>query len=329
MIDFNEIQIKELPVSEKNYAETMQGKVEPYLESIREDGFFSTFDSNKLHYEKYVIDNAVASVVIVHGFTESAEKFREMSYCFTLMGFNVFVLDQRGHGKSYRIAENPETVSVGKFEDYVKDLDAFVNEVVKGASGSLPLYVYCHSMGGAVTIQYLQEHPETFKKAVLSAPMVLCKCNGIPPKIASAMMKFFLLFGKDDEMVFVYKGFDKNRSFETSHDTSKARFDYYHAKRCKDRQLQTSSASYRWVSEAIKVANKNLDKNRCAKIKIPLLLCQPEEDASVYSEKEDEFIKLVPNGKLVKFTKCKHEIYLSVDETVFEYLKTIEGFLKG
>ena len=44
-------------------------------------------------------------------------------------------------------------------------------------------------------------------------------------------------------------------------------------------------------------------------------------------EAEDEFIKLVKDGKLVKFRDCRHEIYNSIDPTVQEYLDTIEDFL--
>ena len=44
-------------------------------------------------------------------------------------------------------------------------------------------------------------------------------------------------------------------------------------------------------------------------------------------EAEDEFIKLVKDGRLVKFRDCKHEIYNSIDSTVKEYLDTIENFL--
>ncbi|MBR6702771.1 MAG: hypothetical protein IKI78_06470, partial [Clostridia bacterium] len=85
---------------------------------------------------------------------------------------------------------------------------------------------------------------------------------------------------------------------------------------------------YKWLKEAVLVAKKNLDPARCAKIDIPVLLCQPEEDGSVVSEKEDEFIALVPNGKLVRFPASRHEIYGSGDATVLYYLQTIEKFYK-
>ena len=317
----------EIPVSENNYSEKMKEIVEPYLKEIGEEGFFEGFDKSLIHYESYIIGSPKGSVVISHGFTESAEKFREMSYYFTLMGYNVFAIDHRGHGKSERITEDPATVSVNHFSDYVNDLNIFVNRVVKVKSGKLPLYLYSHSMGGAVAIQYLQEYPYDFKKAILSSPMVMPQCHGMKPGAARALTAAFCALGQKNKQVFVYDGFNPDITHEQSHDTSKARFDYYHEKRKNDETLQTASASYRWVMEAVGVSKKNLDIDRCKRIKVPVLICQPESDSSVYSDKEDKFLTLIPNGIIKKFVNCRHEIYMSVDDTVLEYINEIEAFL--
>lgn len=322
------LKITELPVSEKNYEEQMTNKAEPYLASLREDIYFKSWDDKKMHCEQYLIPDAKGTVVIVHGFTESAEKFREMSYSFIIMGYNVFAVDNRGHGRSWR--KNPdklETVTVDKFEDYIFDLNFLVQTKIKPAVKDSPLYIYAHSMGGAIAVQYLQTYPGVFKKAVLSAPMIQANSGPLSPGLTLAVMRAACFFNKKDDMVFIHKGFNPERTYEQSHDTSKARFDYYHQKRIKNDLLKTSGASYSWVKEAMKVAKKNLDPDRCKKIEIPVLLCQPEEDSSVISEKENEFISLIPNGTLKKFYNCKHEIYAAVDETALEYLQTIEAFL--
>lgn len=324
-----ELKIKEIPVSEVGYAEKMKDQIEPFLEKIRKEDFFRGYDGKDIHFEKYLIPDALASVTMVHGFTESAEKFREMVFNFIVMGFNVFIYDQRGHGKSFRYAPDPQTVSVVRFDEYVEDLDIFVHSVVKPDSADLPLYLYSHSMGGAVSIQYLQTHPGVFDKAVLSAPMVLCKTAGLPQGLALAIARVFCAIGKGHDTVMGFHGFDPNKTYVDSNMTSEARFNYYHDKKKAHKEYQTANASYRWLKEAVTVAKKNLDPARCANIKIPVLLCQPEEDGAVVSEKEDEFIALIPDGKLVRFPASRHEIYGSGDATVLEYLKTIESFYKS
>lgn len=318
-----------LPVSEVGYAETMREKVEPFLAERRKEGFFAGWDGNNIHYESYLTPGAEGTVVVSHGFTESAEKFREMSYNFIIMGYNVFLIDHRGHGLSYRKhPEKFEIVTVDKFEEYVDDLHLFVTGVVKPAVGESPLYLYAHSMGGAIAVQYLQTHPGVFKKAVLSAPMIQAASGPLSPGATKALTGFFCAIGKRDDMVFIHHGFQPDRGWEDSHDTSRARFEYYHAKRLANDKLKTASASYSWVREAMRVIKKNLDPARNAKIDIPVLLCQPETDTSVVSEKENEFIAQVKNGRLKQFKNSKHEIYASVDATLLEYLQTIQDFLQ-
>lgn len=309
-----------------NYAGTMTEKVEPWLAQHRKTGYFKGYDGNKLYYESYTVPDAKATVVVCHGFTECGEKFREMFWYFLNMGYNVFAPDHRGHGHSFRYNDDPETIAIRHFEEYVDDLDCFINSVVKPASGDLPLYIYSHSMGGAVTVQYLQTHPGVFSKAVLSAPMIAAKTAGIPYGPAKILMGLGKLLGQRDKAVIGSSGFNPKRTYENSHDTSKPRFDYYQAKRVADRTKQTANPSFGWVAEAIRVAGLNLDKKRNEAIKIPVLLFQPVEDSSVYSEKENEFIAMIPNGRLEVMEKSKHEVYMAVDETLEKYLTMIEEF---
>ena len=62
-------------LEESNYSSVMINEVEPFLAERRNDGTFNSFDGRPISYEYYITDNAKASVVISHGFTESAEKF--------------------------------------------------------------------------------------------------------------------------------------------------------------------------------------------------------------------------------------------------------------
>lgn len=318
---------REYFISENDFAAAMESRVEPYLKDRAEDGFFEALDGKKIRYIFYKADNAVGNMVVAHGFTEAADKFREMCWYFVNMSLNVFIVDHRGHGLSHRHNDNPEVVHIKYFDQYVDDLQTLVKKVVLQKAPGLPLYLYAHSMGGAIAVQHLQKFPGVFSKAVLSAPMIKPKTAGISEPIARFASRTFILIGKEKEKVIGYKGFNPDRTYEESHDTSKARFDYYQKKRRENRHLQTAAPSYRWVNEAIKVSKRNLDEKRNARITAAVLLCQPETDSSVFSEMEDVFITQVKNGRLERFTECRHEIYNSVDNTVKEYLDTIEAFI--
>lgn len=314
-------------ISENNFRESMQNIVEPYLKSISEDGYFEAADGKMIHYIYYRNEDAVGDIVMVHGFTEFAEKFFEMCYYFSKMKLNVFFIEHRGHGLSHRHNDDKEVVHIKYFDQYIDDLHTFIKSVVLKKSTGLPLYLYSHSMGGAISVRYLQKHSGVFSKAILSSPMVKAKTAGLPAGITRFFTRFFIILGKEKNKVIGYKGFDPDKSYENSNDTSKARFEYYHKKRIKNENIRTAAPSYRWVNEAVRVTEKILDPEKNKEINAKILLCQPEEDSTVYMEPQNRFIKLVKDGRLMKFPGSRHSIYNSVDPTVKEYLDAIEGFL--
>lgn len=316
-------------ISEKNFEKDMEAIAEPSLAGLRRDKFFISFDGTKIHFEEYLVKNARASLVLAHGFCEAAEKYRELSYYFINMGFNVFVPDQRGFGRSQGHSKNPSAVRINSFDSYIKDLKILVDTQVRPASGELPLYFFGHSMGGAVGVQFLQTYPEIFKKAVLSSPMIKAKTAGIPDSAARAVTGALIFLGFGDRKLPGFGGFNPERSYLQSHDTSEERFSYYQKKRIENSCLQTSAPTARWVNEAIKVSRLNLSPERCAGIKADIFLCKPESDSAVVPEAEDEFFLLAPHARLRVFKNCRHEIYNSTDETLKEYIAEIEDFFDG
>lgn len=153
-------------ISETEYRETMENTVEPQLAAIREELSMPLEDGGVLHAELYEQPSATRAVIVLHGYTESGEKFREMTWYFLQSGFNVYAIDHRGHGKSARSVEETWLTHVDHFSDYVNDLEAFMDHVVLPRTKNLPLCLYAHSMGGAVGGMTLQRHPKRFARAV-------------------------------------------------------------------------------------------------------------------------------------------------------------------
>ena len=134
-------------LDEATYREKMENTVLPFLEQCRTDGEFAGFDGKKLHYVAYTAQNANRNAVILHGFTESAEKYAEMAYYFLKDGANVYIPEQRGHGRSFRYVEDTSLTHIEHFEDYEADFACFLDNIVQH---DRPLQLYAHSMGGAV-----------------------------------------------------------------------------------------------------------------------------------------------------------------------------------
>lgn len=100
---------------ESNYAAVMTETVEPYLDSRRQEMDMPLSTGGTLHAEVYEQPDATRAVVILHGYTESAEKFREMTWYFLNEKFNVYAIDHRGHGKSVRKISDTSITHVDAF----------------------------------------------------------------------------------------------------------------------------------------------------------------------------------------------------------------------
>lgn len=181
-------------IEEKDYVQLMTDEVEPYLEKRREDRYFTSADGKKLHCEVYEKLLSRGSIVVLHGFTESAEKFREMSYYFRKAGYSVYALDLRGHGKSHHDSDNPLRVDIESFDLYAEDINTLIETIVAPATKGKEIYIYSHSLGSAAALLYMMKYPYAVTKAVLSSPMI-CGNMGMPVAVAGTVAKLLCKAG--------------------------------------------------------------------------------------------------------------------------------------
>lgn len=314
-------------IRENNYAEEMKAVVEPTLDAIFSEQWLETADG-KLHVECYLPEKRRHMMLLLHGFTESAEKFREMIYYFTQEGIGVVALDQRGHGKSLRLVEDPSLVHVNRFHDYVDDAMLVVKQVINPIDPS-PCYLYAHSMGGAVGGMLAMEMPECFDRVCLSSPMMAPSSGNTPMWIGQCIADVNGLIGRGSCMAFIGSAYDAEKdTFENGCDTSQARFEYYKRKRAARTELQTCSPSYRWVAEACRVKKVLLNPDMASRITAKLLLCQTGKDTVVLLPEQNAFVSHLRDGSLATFPEAKHEIYFSEDQTMEKYLETVLNFFE-
>lgn len=318
MLDFlDKVQI----IDEENYSYIMKTEVEPYLEKKGREDFLFTADGRKLHYEAYERSLSRGSIVILHGFTESAEKFRELAFYLRKAGYSVFSLDMEGHGKSHRSSKKNEKVEIDSFDTYAEDLNFFIEKVVVPATKMGEISIYSHSLGSTAALLYMMKHPYTVKRAVLSSPM-LCGNMGMPVAIAGTVARLLCALGGKGIPAPGRCVFDENQTVENSDATSKARFEYYHAKRKAEPPYQTSGPSFGWVKASLEARDKIL---ACADIKPELLIFLPEQDRQLlhsytrtFAERADIKVKEVRNSK--------HEIFMSGNDVLRWYVEEILEF---
>lgn len=322
MLDFlDSVQIAD----ENSFCNIMETQIEPYLKKRgRQDSFLSR-DNKPLHYEAYEKLLSRGSVIILHGFTESAEKFRESAYYFRKAGYSVFVPDLRGHGKSYHDSPEKERVDIDSFDTYADELSIFVEAVVKPLTNGGRIYIYSHSLGSTVALLYMMKHPGVIKKAVLSSPMI-CGNMGMPVAVAGTAAKLVCALSGKNIPAPGRCVFNASLPFEKSDATSRARFEYYHNKRLREPLYQTSGPSFGWVRASLQARDRLLDDKALKAIDADLLIFKPEEDKQLLSEYTDIFAHKV-GAKVKNVRDSRHEIFMSGDSVLKWYYEEILDFI--
>ena len=92
------------------------------------------------------------TVLILHGIIDSKARFFSMGQQMARMGYNVVMLDHRAHGRS----EGTYT-TFGAKEKY--DARDVIDSLLKSGEIAEPIYVFGHSMGAAIAVQYAAIDP--------------------------------------------------------------------------------------------------------------------------------------------------------------------------
>lgn len=111
------------------------------------------------------VRHPVGRVQVVHGLSEHMGRYDLLAEALNDADFSVFGHDHRGHGAS----EGRRGV-VGRFPDLVEDVAHVTTLADELAPGPGAPFLIGHSLGGLVSIRYLQTTAPRLQGAVISAP---------------------------------------------------------------------------------------------------------------------------------------------------------------
>ena len=320
--------IRKIFISEDNYSQIMDRDVVPFLDSRKEIGYLETKPGTEIYYENFYAESPIADLLVIHGFTEAIPKYYELIYYFLKSGFNVYFPEMRGHGRSTREVEDKLLTHVDKFEDYYGDIEKFADRFLCSGNG-LPKLLYCHSMGGAVGIWLMEEHPALFKKAILSSPMVAPQRKGFPLWMSKAICGSFCRAGKGKTMFFNSAKYSLKRGFEHAKCTSRARYEYYEKRRRENDIFSNAAPTYRWVYESLIQTARILKKDRAAAIETEIYLLQADKESMVIPRSQFRLAKELKKCTVEKIPGTEHEIFRSSDDVLEKTMeKMINFFVK-
>lgn len=131
-------------------------------------------DGTALQYYEQTTENARAAVCLVHGMGEHTSRYGHVADFLNTKGFHVLGFDQRGHGRS----EGKR----GHAPSYDLLLES-VSQLVETATArypGLPLFLYGHSMGGNLVLNYAIHDGRGILAVIASSPYLRLAFD--PPK---------------------------------------------------------------------------------------------------------------------------------------------------
>lgn len=302
-------------------------QVEAELSALRREGCFATKDGAKLYYEYFLARESIGSVVFVHGLSEFTKKYYELAHYFLSQGYNVFLYDQRGHGKSHRDTARPELIHINSFRQLVQDLDTYIETIVRPAAAQ-PLYLYAHSMGGAVGMLYLAKHGSKVKKAVLTSPMLMPRMDDLPAWPFLISTTVCRLFRTSRAKFVLSKEYQVGKPYVPIPGDSPSRVKYCLAFRDAEPCYRSTPMTLGCIQQTTTIRFRLLSKKVTRAIHTPTLMLCAGNDTLVRTKYQTKFAKRCPSCTYEVLSGANHALQTDCDQILEKTLKRVLAFLQ-
>ena len=316
---YSELFFKEL--EKENSDEFVQDKTKKYNDNIL--SFYKTIGETTTFLGKEDIpiscrffrhSNPVAKVLLATGYNESYLKYAEFIQNLYELNISVYCYDHRGQGFSGRFLNQNKRGYIDYFPYLVDDLCTVFNMVTNDQDNKIPIFVFGHSLGGAVLANALCEKKINPAAAILASPMLelmLTPWHFLESSIY-AIAKMASFFGSKQSYVFGQKDCIPFLPFDTNDVThSKYRFFNWRRHVFEIPEMQLGGPTFGWLSQAISASRKI--RNSGANNVTPTIILQGEEDTVVRNSAQDTFIKSCPVAQKVVCGHARHEILMEID----------------
>jgi len=235
----------------------------------------------------------VCILVLVHGFSEHSSRYQYFAERLCAAGISVMAFDQRGHGKS-----PGRRGHIHSMADYRGDVEAVI-KLAESKWPDIPKFIFGHSMGSLVVLDYVLHHPQGLAGVITSGAGLEPAGIATPLTVfaAKALSRFWPTFTLPLEV----KAKDLTRDQQE--------IDAYD-----NDPLVHSNATARWGSEMLKVIEQI--KQRPGDLQLPILMMHGTSDSINLASGSQKFIAGVgfPDKCLYLYPDCLHELHNDLDK---------------
>jgi alpha-beta hydrolase superfamily lysophospholipase len=249
---------------------------------------FQGFDGLELYYQCYLPDTSPkATIIIVHGGGDHGGRFGNVVNRLVPGQLAVYAMDWRGHGRSPGIRGH-----VNSWGELRKDLGEFI-KLVNEQHPNIPLFLFGHSMGGVIVLDYCYYDTTNISGAVCTSPAI--GQLGISP----LLWQIAKLLDKVWPSVSLPTGLDFSK---LSHDEDFIRY-------TKNDPLYHRKASPRFgmeVSKTVEFIHQNTGK-----FSLPMFLIHGTADEIVSIEGSRRFVQnsINPDLEYKEYNGGYHELF--------------------
>ncbi|MCF6277376.1 MAG: lysophospholipase [Anaerolineales bacterium] len=151
---------------------------------------YKTHDGLDLYAQSWIPENPKALVCMIHGHGEHIERYAHVAAALNAAGYAFAGFDHRGHGQS--AGKRGHTPS---YDTMLDDIAFFIDKR-QAEYPDLPIFLYGHSMGGNLVLNYVLRRKPDIKGVIATGPWI--KLAFEPPAIqvvlGRAMDKIFPAF---------------------------------------------------------------------------------------------------------------------------------------
>lgn len=136
-----------------------------------------------------------ANVLLTHGLGEHSGRYGHVALFFAQHGYRLCSYDLRGHGRS-----GGRRGHINHYGELLDDLEKVVNF---HARDGVPMFLYGHSLGAQITLNYLLRRHQPVRGAIIASPWLelVFRPGWLKVLLAKIMMGFWPTFtqnGPDD-----------------------------------------------------------------------------------------------------------------------------------
>ena len=131
-------------------------------------GTFEGASNVELFYQSWLPEQiARAVIVILHGGNgDHSDRYKNVVDYFVARNYAIYTFDQRGNGQSPGIRGH-----INHWDEFREDLARFL-ELVHREQPNLPIFLFSHSLGGVIVLDFSIRKPPGIKGIICSAPAI-------------------------------------------------------------------------------------------------------------------------------------------------------------